>query len=153
MKPDQDHHKELVEELVEKNHALGHTKSGFIYKDRFITYLPLKQIIHEKREPIDPSLVDEVESLMEMENQRNKEILLLRQGLSFIIRPCKTLQDVRDSLPDAIKSILPETRNLQRTREPTWAIEGQEIQMVLHAQQYAQVSDLINVYYINRLIY
>jgi hypothetical protein len=73
----------------------------------------------------------------------------IRQALTLVMRDCKTFQDMRDALPNALKEFIPGAQRLERTRP-----EGYTLQDNPRAySQYMKLREKIEFYIATRLLY
>jgi len=70
------------------------------------------------------------------------------QGLSSILEGCKTLQDIRDRIPDELAMVIPDLRSLSRNEEELFFSEDSP-QLV---ENYNRAKELIIYYVGNRLL-
>jgi hypothetical protein len=137
-------------ELIEANHALGNPKEGFLYKGRFHTNVPASQQKDLIKKMLHMDLYDRGNFYTETLDRLTKDEQKVRQGLSLMISPCVTAQDVRDSLPEIVLDLLPaDIQALSRTRPESWRFSHQPMQLL----QQENVNGLISFYVANRMLY
>lgn len=142
----------LVQEtkrLIAENTALGQHRHGFLFSGKFYTELPPKAQKSAVKQYVHPSLVSAAKQLHEHHRTVEKDALRIRHGLSLVLAPCRTFQDVRDALPDFLRGEISELSSLPRTRPEAWAI----INSPLLFHQYQQTSNLLSFYFLNRILY
>lgn len=139
----------MLEELIERNYALGGPKEGFLMEGQFLTVLPSKQqFLAEKRMP-HSSLHSEVREYLAECKLLDSEAKAIRQGLSLLTSYCKTSQDLRDALPEDIVELSPNLRKMTRYRPEAWCLEGKEY----HLRQYALAKEKMMFYITNQMLY
>ena len=138
-----------LEELIEQNYAMGMPKQGFLFGGEFHTNLPAKTIKADEKKLIHVSLKKEASYYCARKTLLNKEMVRIINGLSLVLRPCKSWQDIRDALPDPLRNELDETRSLRRLKVEAWPLQDKPLQL----HQYQQTAELLLFYYTNRLIF
>lgn len=135
-----------IQLLVDQNKELTGEGKGFLFKGQFWS--------NEKTNPSEPkhiihkSLYAEAQQMYDDVMQARKDKLSIERHLSMLLRPCRSLQDYRDALPDAFAEFLPQLRELSRTRPEAWHLEGQAFLIERHKR----IMELINYYHASRLI-
>lgn len=138
-----------LEELIEQNYAVGMPKQGFLFGGEFHTVLPVKSVKAEEKKLIHASLKKEAAAYCDRKVLLNKEMTRIANGLSLVLRPCTSWQDIRDALPDPLRNEIDETKNLRRLKAEAWPLQDSPLQL----HQYQQTAELLLFYYTNRLIY
>jgi len=73
----------------------------------------------------------------------------IRQALTLVLRDCRSFQDMRDALPNALKDFIPGSNRLERTRPEAYTLEDNPR---AHAQ-YMKLREKIEFYIAARLLY
>lgn len=100
----------------------GTTTPGFIYAGRVFRR---SDFLRGKLgfSSLATSLEHEAERHLEDERSIEEQMQQITQSLGPALRPCVTLQDIRDVLPDCIGALFSNLERLTRTREPGWTLE------------------------------
>lgn len=139
----------MLEELIERNYALGGPKEGFLMEGQFLTALPPKQQFLAQKSMPHPSLHSEVREYLAECRILDSEAKVIQQGLSLLTSHCKTSQDLRDALPEDIVELSPNLRNMTRYRPEAWCLEGKEF----HMHQYTLAKEKMMFYITNQMLY
>jgi hypothetical protein len=134
--------------LLGMNADLGNPPHGFILGGSFITNLPTNMHKNLTKKPVHNSLLIPALNFLERRKQLDKDQRMLSQGLLSLLKPCKTLQDVRDALPNTLKQFLPEIQPLPRTREEAWTMQSSP----MLKRQWEKTEDLITLFLANRML-
>lgn len=134
--------------LIGMNADLGNPPYGFVLGSAFITNLPRNMYKNVTKKPVHDSLLVPALNFLERRKQLDKDQRMLSQGLLSLLKPCKTLQDVRDALPNTLKQYLPEIQSLPRTREEAWTMQS----CPMLKRQWNKTEDLITLYLASRML-
>lgn len=135
-------------QLIDQNHALGGHVLGYVFGENIWSSSLTK--LHDKHVgPIHESLMEDAEQLHEDTVAFEKEKKLLNQGLSILLAPCMSYQDVRDALPDMLKNVLQQTSHLERHRPEAWTLEGYP----LRQHGYVQTKQYITMFLAHRMLF
>lgn len=138
-----------LETLLEANQGLGNSPIGFLFGGRFHSVYDKTTQAKAPKKPIHPSLITEAQDYVDAERHLQQNVARMQAGLSLLLRPCETWQDVRDALPDVVKDELPELKELSRTRPEGWTLESFPLQRM----QLQITCDLLAYHIANRLLY
>lgn len=120
---------EVGGELVAENAKLGGDTYGFMIGGLRISHLqPAAQKGMRFRTIEEPLLKKGTEYLSDLKGYETK-VKLLRQGLYTRCRDCKSMQEIRNAIPDLIKGAHSDIENLPRTEKEGWPTEDKPIQM------------------------
>jgi len=139
----------ILEGFLEQNHTLGGIKEGFLLEGKFHTLLPPRQQFAIEKRMLHPRLHGEVREYIAERRLIEVEGKTIQQGLSLLVKPCKTTQDLRDALPEDIVDLVPQFKSLSRQRPEAWCLEGSEFQK----HQYSAVKDKLMFYITNQMLY
>lgn len=145
----------IVEELVDANNALlGKPHHGFTFMGS--KYIPMKFDALRKalaRQPVPTlsfMLQDQGRALEKDVQSIQFDKDRIRQVFVTLLTNCNDLQDIRDSLPDCVVSLVPELQVLNRKMaHPTWAIKSDRFAL----KAYENMLERIEMYAVSRLLY
>lgn len=149
LKKDHDRLDHILKGFIEENYSLGGIKEGFLLEGKFHTLLPPKQQFAVEKRMLHPRLHAEVREYLAECRLILTEAKTIQQGLSLLVKPCKSPQDLRDALPEDIVDLIPDLRRLTRQRPEAWCLEGSEFQK----HQYSAVKDKLMFYITNQMLY
>lgn len=113
----------ILEDLVARNQLLGGHEMGFYALGRvFSLYGPIKR----KGQALGPahhSLDDEVAALDQERLALDRDKLRLTQSLTVVATPCKSVEELRDALPESFAAHVPAFRGMNRTRPEGWVLD------------------------------
>jgi hypothetical protein len=139
----------ILEGFLEQNYMLGGIKEGFLLEGKFHTLLPSKQQFVIEKRMLHPRLHGEVREYLAERRLIEVEAKTIQQGLSLLVKPCKSTQDLRDALPEDIVDLVPQFRSMTRQRPEAWCLEGSEFQK----HQYGTVKEKLMFYITNQMLY
>ncbi len=139
----------VLQNLIEENQALGGPNVGFLFHGEFHSNLPIRQRAAAPKQHIHASLMPAASQYVLEKRQLATDLKRIGHGLSIVLMPCKTTQDVRDALPDLVKDMVPDLKDLSRTRPEAFTIAGETFKMV----DYKVTEDLIAFYVANQILY
>jgi hypothetical protein len=96
-----------------------------------------------------------VEMIPEMDQILAEQAILaadkerIRQALTLVLRDCKTFQDMRDVLPNALREYIPGAQKLDRTRPEAFTLRENPRAY----SQYMKLREKIEFYVATRLLY
>lgn len=102
-----------------------------------------------QKKVLHPDLYASGMEYVQDEKQTAQEFQQLWWRLSLLLKDSKSIQDIRDALPDTIVALFPELSALPRQRKEAWSFEDKPLQMV----SYPKLAELLDFYVANRLIY
>lgn len=146
----------MIEELNQRNSAIkGKQLFGFMHLGkRYIPQSCKAQAAALRKQQVIPSLafelIDEasvfINDVKKVESDREQ----IKQVLFKLLYQANTLQDIRDSLPECLISLVPEVAKMDRRNEdPTWLIRNDHRAL----KQYAKMLPKIELYAMTRMIY
>ena len=98
---------------------------------------------------LHPDLHKDMNDLSKDEAITERETTEIRMALAVLLAPCRSAQDVRDTLPNGLGTVLPGAKDLPRTRPVAFTIEGNS-----RAQkQWGRVKEKIDFYLAAKLLY
>ena len=112
------------EQLIRSNKELYPTKphDGFTFGGK--VYDPSNLVGGRRtRVSLHPRLHDDMNDYLKDYEQIWTDRHLISQILHVILKPCETVQDIRDALPNCLVDTLPELKHLHRTREEAFTVQ------------------------------
>lgn len=113
----------IIKQHAEMFPHIGGIDIGFVYKGKY--YSPKKpfEVRRIHRPTLDDSLWDKAQQLEDAYQSLSQDNQRIRQAFYLLLKDCQTPQDIRDAIPDALRSFLPAYANLSRTRPPAYTLE------------------------------
>lgn len=137
-----------IDEMCRSNtEAYKEQLDGFHYQGRFFRPEGLKG--HLKRKVLHLSLHPQMDLHLRDEASIQADQQAIRQTLFQLLDPCKSDQDVRDTLPNCLTDTLGKVAQLQRMAEPAFTIADNPRAM----KQYLKVLPKLEMYSAARLLY
>lgn len=99
--------------------------------------------------PVHKNLIPEVDLYLKDVQETEKEKAEIRQVLSILLRGTKTLQHMRDALPDCVIQFVPVLKPIHRFDEAAWTIKNNPAYM----RQYTRVLPMIEAYAVANMLY
>jgi hypothetical protein len=144
---------QIIVTLNQQNKLLKEAQAdGFMFGGQF--YLPTtgslmvagpgqaKTFLHKNlHEPMDLYLKDH--------KLTKDDEFYISQTLVKLLIPCRSLQDIRDALPECLVACLPELAKLSRRNEPGFTIQEDERAL----RQYEKILPKMQVYSAARMLY
>jgi len=141
----------LLQNLLNANKAAGKSNLGFLYNGK--SYSPYTDTQLQKAnirlKPIHSTLENEAEHYAFLANKLEQDSQYVYQHLSVLLLKCKSKQDVRDALPDAVVEPFAEFSGMTRTRPEGFIVSDNP----LLKKQFSVFQDIVRYYISNRLIY
>lgn len=140
----------ISDAIVQKNreitddHPDAFYYGGIYFSDRYTTTRRGAAI-----GKLDPSLVPEVTEYLVEKKRIRFDQQMVRQALAITLTGIKTIQDLRDALPNQLAEMLEATRRLERTRPEAYTIQDDPRKM----KQYQKLREKVEYYSATRLIY
>jgi hypothetical protein len=139
--------------FVTENASLGGPADGFYFRGRLFSDLAPHLRAKGQKGNLHTSLISAVHEYLQDEKTTLFDKGRVQQALVVILKDCKSAQDVFDAVPntlhEAVRSLLPETRDLTRTREEAWTV----LDNPRAYQQYLKLREKIEFYNIAKLLY
>lgn len=139
---------ESIDNLIQQNLPFSASVDGFLYGGRFFTNLPANKVRFAKKQPLHFSLQVEGDQLVQSLKEFDNDTRYLKQGLTVLLRDCKTAQDFRDVLPNSIRMIISEWNSIDRTREVAYTIKDKPLLF----DQYHFLEERLHHYLSKRLL-
>jgi len=137
------------QDIVKENNRLTGNSDGFYYQGNFYSNLDVRLRAKAKKNPLHFTMYD----TMAKYDKDRKEIEFdkerVKQALLLVLRDCKHEQDIRDALPNSVTNLIPNIKNLPRTREEGFTLFNDERGM----KQYHSLVQKIDYYMATRLLY
>lgn len=131
--------------FVKQNEELTKGNGGFFYAgDTYGTVTRASPAI-----PVHESLHTALDAFSKDRKQVVWDKLRIKQALQIALREARTLQDVRDSLPNGIAEFIDQIKDMPRTRKEGFLLIGNPRQ---HAQ-YFKLREKMEFYLAVRLLY
>lgn len=130
---DNKHLLKMKEEVVAENAQLTGNGTGFLYQGEFITILdnPKSQRL-AKKYPCHPEVQEAAGRYVRQRDKMRIHRRKVEQGLMIVLRDCKSLQDMRDALPDLLRNSHEKLKDLPRTRDEAYTIAEQPLKQVAY---------------------
>ena len=139
----------IQKDLTERNHSLGGHPDGF-YHGGQIYYLGKPfTVLRATITAIKPSLEADAQDFALMQTKLRQDTNRLKAALVVIASRCKTLQGLRDALPESVALQCSTMQRLPRTKDEGWVLTENPMLM----SQFQKVVDITLYYQANRLIY
>lgn len=145
----------MIEELNRKNSDIKKKVFfGFMHLgQRFVPKVHSQNRAATWRQPLPTlafALNDEANAFLADVKKVRLDEEQIRQILFKLLYPAKTLQDVRDALPECLVPLAPHVSKMKRQdNEPAWTIRNDERAL----RQYKKILPKIEMYAMSRLIY
>lgn len=153
MEPDNRRLKDLLKTIINKNsQALGFHTDGIMYQG---TWFPDPETGSTARSPRvlpNEAVLDDMETYQRQLNKLNDDRDRLKQGLHQLLKSCKTIQDIRDALPESIVNLDCLSNlcaSLPRTRPEGYTLANSD----RAKRQYEQILDNLKIYSVSGLFY
>jgi hypothetical protein len=147
-------HEKILQDLNKRHkEILKADHDGFLYGGEFYmpavpgTVVTLPTLA--QRKTLDQTLWDEMEAYVKDVRATSEDIQFVQQVLTRILANCTSFQDVRDTLPDFLFDVLPETRTLPRIQAEGFTLNDN----IRAMKQFAQMKEKLAVYRMGRLMY
>jgi hypothetical protein len=142
----------LISLNQENKKLTGSAMDGFLYEGKF--YLPKGDLnlFYDPslgRTSLHKQLTPAMDDYIKDEKSVQEDKKLIMQTVFRVCKPCKLTQDVRDALPEPLALMFAFLKQLDRTREPAYTLEGDPRAM----RQYKKILPKIQFYAASRLIY
>lgn len=139
-----------VADLIRENNELsGVQAAGFLYYGEYYTAQGFQTTIAGGKITLHDNLTDKIKWHLKDAKIVADDERLIGQIIFKLIDPCETLQDMRDSLPDCLASMIPALANLPRHNEQGWSLR----QDVRASRQFEKLLPKIEMYSAARLLY
>lgn len=129
--------------------ASGSDDDGFIFRGQFYTDLDQKIMSKGRKSSPHPSLVPKVLAHIQDRKDIAFDKQMIKQALVLTLAHCRSRQDVRDALPNVLGELVPECKDLPRTRPEGFGIENHSRK----SSQYEKLREKIEFYAAARLLY
>lgn len=135
--------------MIQKHVESGGSTDGFRHMG--ILYSPLEGTARSmgNYQCLHVSLIPEMDKIRAEKATIEADKERVRQALTLVLRQCKTYQDMRDALPNAMRDFLPGIQKLDRTRPEAWTL----IDTPVVYKQYQKLREKIDFYTAARLLY
>lgn len=136
-------------DMVSRNIALGGTPDGFRHMGKIYSHLTGRSRVMGQYGPLKPALVREMSSISTDRIVLDADKDRIKQALNLVLKDTVTLQDMRDALPNCLKDVVPELKDLERTRSEAFTLADNPRAY----NQYNKIKDKIDYYAAARLLY
>lgn len=136
-------------DLIQANAKCGGSDRGCVFRGQVISHLKPYQIRGNPLTPLDESLHEQGEILIQNLATLEADEQRMRQSFGVVISRCQDRQDLRDALPEQLVQEIPELARLPRKREEGFLLAEHP----LLKSQYDRAVTLGLKYAANRLIY
>lgn len=138
-----------IDKIAEKNSEIqGQDVHGYLYAG--VHYRPsnVAGFITNKK-PLHSSLAEDMENLLRAKRAVDVEKGKVSQTLFLLLEPCKSEQDIRDTLPECVVDCLPNLKRLERTAEPAFTVADNS----RATRQYKKILPKMEEYSVARMIF
>lgn len=137
-----------LKDITTENQALGGTMNAFRYDGRLRGVVPLASLRGMKVKDLHPSLCDTFQYYLENVEQLQSDMAKIRCGLSVALVRCKTKQNVRDMLPDAVVTHIADLRGIDRMNPEGFLLQDTPVLQ----EQFSETVNLILDYMTRKLL-
>ena len=139
-----------VADLIRKNNEVcGVQAAGFLHYGEYYTAEGFQTMAANGKVTLHDSLTDQIDWHIKDAKIVADDERLIGQIVFKLINPCETLQDMRDSLPDCLATIIPALAQLPRHNEQGWSLR----QDARASRQFEKLLPKIEMYSAARLLY
>lgn len=146
-KPERDSQDRKLLALIQENQAMGGTMSAFRHHGLLVSFMPPRSFFKQEVLNLRTELVPTYERQLKMKSNLNRDILKLKQALSMVIGKCRTLQDLRDTMPEVLVGKLPKMAAIPRLNPEGFVLTDKPAIL----EQFNSSMDLALKYQSNRL--
>ena len=141
--------KTVADLIRQNNEVLGVQAAGFLYYGEYYTAQGFQTTQAANKVILDESLTEKIEWHIKDAKTVADDERLIGQIIFKLADPCETLQDMRDSLPDCLATMIPALANLPRHNEQGWSLR----QDIRASRQFENILPKIEMYSAARLLY
>jgi hypothetical protein len=138
-----------IENVATRNSALGGSIDGCRHAGVVFTSLKGKKRSMGSYSRIHPTLVEEANLILEDQKILASEKAKIQQAFAIVLRDARSLQDIRDALPNAVRDIAPELSHLERTRPEAYTLADNPRSYT----QYMKLRDKIEYHVASRMLF
>ena len=149
MDPEKERLTNLLERLILSNQKLGGTMNAFYHLGIMYSVISVHHLRGIQVKNLDPALVHEFEVYLEDRDRYETDRKKLSQALSVVLPKCRSLQAIRDALPEALVGFIPQLRGMERMDPEGFLLRSNPM---LH-EQFKKASDIALYYIANRMVY
>ena len=135
--------------LIEKFTQSGGTPDGFRHMGVIYSLLEGGDRARGTYTCLPVEMIPEMDQVLSERATMQADKERIRQALTLVLRDCKSFQDMRDALPNALKDFIPGSNRLERTRPEAYTLLDNSR---AHAQ-YMKLREKIEFYIAARLLY
>ena len=135
--------------LIAKNAELSGPSDGFRHMGIIYTLLTGTARRMGSYGSLDRSLLPTMETLLAERQTIEGDKDRIRQALAMVLKDCRSHQDMRDALPNAVKDLILECRSLERARGEGFTLADNPRSYT----QYMKLREKIEFYVSTRLLY
>jgi hypothetical protein len=141
--------KKRQQAMIAKHAQTGGSTDGFRHMG--LIYSDLTGYARQKGAygRLHPSLLNEMDAILADQKMVAADRDRIKQALGIVLRDCRSFQDMRDALPNCMRDLIPECRNLERTREEAFTLVDNRRSYT----QYMALREKIEFYVASRLLY
>lgn len=139
-----------VANLIRENNELCEVQAaGFLHYGEYYTAEGFQTMTAGGKVTLHDNLIDKINWHIKNAKMVADDERLIGQIIFNLLDPCETLQDMRDSLPDCLATMIPELAKLPRHNEQGWSLR----QNVRASKQFEKLLPKIEMYSAARLLY
>lgn len=139
-----------VGDLIRQNNEVKQTQAaGFLYYGEYYTATGFQNMTASGKVTLHDDLEDKIKWHLEDAKTVAEDERLIGQIVFKLTDPCETLQDMRDSLPECLATMIPALAKMPRHNEVGWSIR----QDTRASKQFDKMLPKIEMYSAARLLY
>ncbi|MNO13141.1 hypothetical protein D3C76_27670 [compost metagenome] len=140
----------IVETLDQRNREIGgHRPQGFLLQGKLYRPSNATLIAIVGIKPLAYELSDDGNKFLKDRNQIDQDRQSIKQILYKLVEPCQNAQEIRDTLPECLVSLVPELSKMER-RFATGFFAPKDDRFV---RQYEAILPKIEMYSVSCLLY
>lgn len=147
LEPEQKRLQKQIDEIARENIARGSPSGSMTVKGVIIS--SSARAVGVGARPVHPELEERLWSVHKAQKSFAVERQHIRHVVSFIVPDEYDFQNYRDSLSDVVANLIPNLKDMKRTRPECWHIMGNEQKM----NQYFRARDTLEYYIGNMLVF
>ena len=137
-------------ELVAENRSLSSEHyGGFFYQGQFYTDLDRSLAAKGIKASLHPSLVPSMMQHTKDKKEVEFDRLRVKQALALLLKDVRTVQDLRDALPNQLAEMIDQIKGMERSRPEGFTLMTDSRKI----KQYQKLREKIEFYTAARLLY
>lgn len=137
-----------IDRLCDRNQEVTRRPTqGFLYGGELYRRSTIVGDIAERR-CIDPVLFVEIDEYLADKKKLERDKQQIRQGMMMVMEPCKTLEEIRDALPECLVDCIPELKAIERDKPAAYTLQDER-----SIRQFNKILPLMQIYSTARLVF